>query len=182
MIQLLLATDQDDAFDLVTELVNVSPSAAKALATVINEKPILLERTRLIPAIALLLDRPTTLPMDTFALPIASTASKVLSDLTLSPVVHASAIQVVAFVATAHTEALTALNSGSFNGLIARVAEHLATMAQPSSLPTLSRLVALGLQYAVRLLSNDAALSDDDIKVIQHICQYQRLSWHVERS
>ncbi|TXT07482.1 hypothetical protein VHUM_03202 [Vanrija humicola] len=160
-----LASKEDgDAYNLLSVLVSLSPSAADALKETLGDHKDWLKDVRLLPTVAALDDIPDALASDVIAAAVTA-----LSDATLSNAEYAAAQTLLCKLSSYPDEinkALRAIPFTSFDLPLAQTAAALADRRDANLSSAITILIDLGLQFATRRLSSGDELAGGELQTI----------------
>ncbi|WWD16337.1 hypothetical protein CI109_100763 [Kwoniella shandongensis] len=167
-IRELLAIGDDSAYKLLANLVASSVKAAKSVISVLTKDSTTLADSRILPTVEHILELPSDKSLDVVSLALtALTKSSSASD------VQKSAVRILTSIASQEpqkvNEAITGLTLADFRTSTAQFVEALAKTGQIETRPAVLHLVELGLQYAVRLCSNDAAMPEEGLLALKSL-------------
>jgi nucleolar pre-ribosomal-associated protein 1 len=158
----LVARGDSDAYTLLALLVSLSSKAAEAFMKLAATSDWLSD-ARILPAISGLSSE--QIPAE-LGEKVTKAAVEALADATLSEEVHTAATRLLTLLpsqANATTAAVRRLSLPSFGPALAKTALALAETGNAEFGAALGPLLDLGLQYATRMLSSDAELSDEEL-------------------
>lgn len=161
----LVTRGDSDAFTLLALLVSLSAKAAETFTKLAATSDWLSE-SRILPAVAAL--EPEQIPAE-LGEKVVKAAVEALADVALSEEVHTAATKLVTSLpaqANSTTVAVRGLSLSSFGPPLARAASALAETGNADFGAALGPLLDLGLQYATRLLSSDAELSNEELATL----------------
>ncbi|KAL1411880.1 hypothetical protein Q8F55_002862 [Vanrija albida] len=160
-----LASKEDaDAYDLLSVLVSLSPSAADAFKASLADHKQWLKDARILPTAAALDDIPADLAAD-----VINAAVSALSDATLNDTEHAAARALLCKLSSYPDDisrALRAIPFTSFDLPLAETAAALAETRDANLSSAITILIDLGLQFATRRLSSGDELAGGELQSI----------------
>jgi len=174
-LQNLVGIGSDEAFDLLEALVSALHRTAKSLGNLLNQGAIQLQDSRLLPCIGLLLDLNGALSLEEIAPKAASVAFGALLDASLTIRIQCHARRILRQISLINSATVVqAISTLALNGYglpVAKFGESVAQAEISKISPALLHLINTGLRWAVRALSSDATPSDDQLKLVRHLCE-----------
>ncbi|KAK8861738.1 hypothetical protein IAR55_002561 [Kwoniella newhampshirensis] len=175
----LLSIGDDSAYELLTSLATSSAGAIKSVLSVLSKERGRLSDPRILPTVQVILDIPTDKSID-----VTSAALSALCVPGAPSHIQQSATRILSHLAKIHpakvNEAVANLTLAEFGLATARLLETLTVAACIDLRPTIVHLVELGLQYAVRLCSNDVAIPRDGLEVLKSLYIAIDMNDHLE--
>lgn len=166
----IINLNSDPAYELLSTMTEHFPTTSESLQSVLGKRPDVVKDLRLLSCVEILLDSGKTQLQPS---QIISTATKAVVTASLPAGVHESATRILLSLATScPTDVVTSIMRlviADFGEPLVRFGERLARLRDVECMNAVEHIVDLGLQVAVRHLSDDAPLREVDVRILMSL-------------